>query len=42
MDKQAPQVPVRSTVGARDSLVEGLVAAFARGQDPADALRLGI
>jgi len=39
---KAPQVPVRSTVGAGDSLVGGLVAAFARGQDPADALRLGI
>ena len=38
----APQVRVRSTVGAGDALVGGLVAAFARGQDQADALRLGV
>lgn len=38
----APQVQVRSTVGAGDALLGGLVAAFARSQDPADALRLGI
>lgn len=39
---KVPQVQVRSTVGAGDSLVGGLVAAFARGQVPVDALRLGI
>ncbi len=38
----APQVQVRSTVGAGDALVGGLVAAFAQGKDPADALRLGV
>jgi 6-phosphofructokinase 2 len=38
----APQVQVRSTVGAGDALLAGLVAAFAQDQDPADALRLGI
>jgi 6-phosphofructokinase 2 len=35
-------VQVRSTVGAGDALLGGLVAAFAQDQDPADALRLGI
>ena len=38
----APQVQVRSTVGAGDALLGGLVVAFAQDQDPADALRLGI
>ncbi|QDU74571.1 6-phosphofructokinase isozyme 2 [Bremerella volcania] len=38
----APQVQIRSTVGAGDSLVVGLVAAFAQGHDTAAALRLGI
>lgn len=38
----APQVQVRSTVGAGDALLGGLVAAFAQDQDPADALRLGV
>ena len=38
----APQVQVRSTVGAGDALLGGLVAAFAQAQDPADALRLGV
>ena len=38
----APQVQVRSTVGAGDALLAGLVAAFAQDQDLADALRLGI
>ena len=38
----APQLQVRSTVGAGDALLGGLAAAFAQGHDPADALRLGV
>ena len=38
----APQVAVRSTVGAGDSMLAGLVAALARGDAAADALRLGL
>ncbi len=38
----APEVEVRCTMGAGDSLVGGLVAAFARGHDPQSALRLGV
>jgi len=38
----APKVQVRSTVGAGDSLVGGLVAGFARGTSPAEALRLAV
>ncbi|NPA92331.1 MAG: 1-phosphofructokinase family hexose kinase [Chloroflexi bacterium] len=38
----APPVQVRSTVGAGDSLVGGLVAAFAQGAPPEEALRLGV
>lgn len=38
----SPEVEVVSTVGAGDSLVGGLVAAFARNANPADALRLGL
>ncbi len=39
---QAPQVIVRSSVGAGDSMVAALVAAFARGVEAPKALRLGI
>ncbi len=38
----APPITVRSTVGAGDAMLAGLVAGFARGQDPAAALRLGV
>ena len=37
-----PQVDVQSTVGAGDSMVAGLIAAFAQGGDSAQALRLGL
>ncbi len=39
---KAPPITVRSTVGAGDSMVAGLVAAFAQHKHPAEALRLGI
>jgi 6-phosphofructokinase 2 len=38
----APPITVRSTVGAGDSMLAGLVAGFARGLDPAASLRLGV
>lgn len=38
----APAVKVRSTVGAGDSMVAGLVAALARNDAPAAALRLAV
>lgn len=38
----APAVKISSTVGAGDSMVAGLVFAFAHGQTPEQALRLGI
>jgi 6-phosphofructokinase 2 len=37
-----PQVAVRSSVGAGDSLVAGLVAGFVRGLAPPEALRLAV
>lgn len=37
-----PEVKVRSTVGAGDSMVAGLIAAFAAGADSDRALRLGL
>lgn len=39
---RAPTVPVRSTVGAGDSMVGGMVVALARGWEPADAARFGV
>ena len=38
----APTVPIRSKVGAGDSMVAGMVLAFARGMDLGDALRFGV
>lgn len=38
----APSVKVRSTVGAGDSMLAGLIAALARGDEPERALRLGL
>ncbi|MEY2341564.1 1-phosphofructokinase [Acidithiobacillus sp. IBUN Pt1247-S3] len=38
----APAIAVRSTVGAGDSMVAGLVAAFAQDQRPEEALRLAV
>ncbi len=38
----APKVTVYSSVGAGDSMVGALVAAFSRGIAPQDALRLGV
>ena len=39
---QAPVVPVKSSVGAGDSLVAGIVLSLARGHALPDALRLGV
>lgn len=39
---RAPTVRVRSTIGAGDSLVGGIAAGLARGEDLPDAIRLGI
>jgi 6-phosphofructokinase 2 len=38
----APRVPVRSTVGAGDSLVAGIVLALSRGDDLRQALAFGV
>lgn len=38
----APEVSVRSTVGSGDSMIAGLITALARGEGPAEALRLGL
>ena len=38
----APAVPVKSSVGAGDSLVAGIVLSLARGRPLAEAVRLGI
>lgn len=38
----APAVPVKSSVGAGDSLVAGVVLALARGRALADAVRFGV
>ncbi|HEX5338915.1 MAG TPA: 1-phosphofructokinase family hexose kinase [Gallionella sp.] len=38
----APPVQVNCTVGAGDSMVAGMVAAFSRGESAEDALKLGI
>ncbi len=37
-----PPVVVKCTVGAGDSMVAGLIAAFSRGERPEDALRLAV
>lgn len=39
---KAPKISVRSTVGAGDSMVGGLVAAFSRGYREEECLRLGV
>ncbi len=39
---RAPTVRVRSTIGAGDSLVAGIAAGLARGDELLDAIRLGI
>lgn len=38
----APTVPVKSSVGAGDSMVAGVVLSLARGRAPADAVRFGV
>jgi 6-phosphofructokinase 2 len=38
----APPVKVRSTVGSGDSMLAGLIAALTRGDEPEQALRLGL
>ncbi|QIK41489.1 1-phosphofructokinase family hexose kinase [Pontivivens nitratireducens] len=39
---RAVEVPVRSTIGAGDSLVGAMILAFARGEQPDQALRRGV
>lgn len=39
---RSPSVPIRSKIGAGDSMVAGMVLALARGHDPLDAARFGV
>lgn len=39
---RCPDVPIRSKVGAGDSMVGGMALAFARGEDVGKAVRLGL
>lgn len=39
---RSPSVPIRSKVGAGDSMVAGVVLALARGDEPLDAARFGV
>jgi len=39
---RAPTAPVRSKVGAGDSMVAGLVSALARGESVRDAVRFAV
>jgi 6-phosphofructokinase 2 len=39
---RAPTVPIRSKVGAGDSMVAGIVLALARGMELMDAIRFGV
>jgi 6-phosphofructokinase 2 len=41
-EASAPPISVRSTVGAGDSMLAGLVGGFARGLEPAEILRTGV
>lgn len=39
---RAPTVPIRSKVGAGDSMVAGIVTALARGAEPVEAVQYGV